>query len=240
MPARSRAGRWRLLLSCEHASPAVPRAYARHFRGQRALLATHRAYDLGAHEVARKLSRATGAPLFATRITRLVIDVNRTPGNPSMFSEFTRELPEAERRALQARYHTPHWQRVRAAVEHLLARGERVVHVGVHSFTPVWNGAPREIDVGLLYDSTRPAERAFCDAWREALRREDPSLRVRRNAPYRGVSDCLPTALRRELPPRRYLGLELELCQALLATPSGRARAARLASASLRAALARA
>ena len=114
-----------------------------------------------------------------------------------MFSELTRELPEAERRALQDRYHAPHWLRVGAAVGELVAQGERVVHVGVHSFTPVWNGAPREIDVGLLYDSRRPAERAFCDHWRGALLRADPSLRVRRNAPYRGVSDCLPTALRR-------------------------------------------
>jgi predicted N-formylglutamate amidohydrolase len=231
---------WRLLLSCEHASNAVPREYAALFRGRRALLATHRGYDLGAHEVARSLARATGAPLFAGRVTRLLVDVNRTPGNPSMFSELTRGLPEEERDALQRRYHTPHWLRVGAAVGELLARGERVAHVGVHSFTPVWNGAPRGIDVGLLYDSARPAERAFCDAWRAALLAREPSLRLRRNAPYRGVSDCLPTALRRRLPPRRYLGLELELCQDLLATPVGRARWARLAAASLADALARA
>ena len=218
---------FRLVLSCEHASNAVPRAYAHLFRGWGPVLASHRAYDLGALAVARALSRALRAPLFATSVTRLLVDVNRTRGHFALFSERSRALPEAERDALLARYHAPHWRRVREAVDS--RDGEtRVVHVGVHSFTPVWNGAPREIDVGLLYDPARPAETGFCDAWSRALRAAEPSLRVRRNAPYRGVSNCLPTALRRELPAARYLGLELEMSQALLATSAGRARMARV------------
>jgi predicted N-formylglutamate amidohydrolase len=223
---------FRLLLTCEHATNAVPRAYARLFRGHAGVLATHRGYDLGAHDVARALARALGAPLFAGRVTRLLVDANRTPGHFALFSPWSRDLPEAERRELMARFHAPHWKRVRAAA---LPRGTaRVVHVGVHSFTPVWNGTPREIDVGLLYDPARPIEADFCARWADALRRADPSLRVRRNAPYRGISNCLPTALRRELPASRYLGLELELSQALLATAAGRRRTARLVGASLR------
>lgn len=228
----------RLLLSCEHASNAVPREFAPLFHSRRALLATHRGFDLGALAVARQLARATGAPLFATRVTRLLVDANRSPGHPALFSEWTRGLPESERRALLARYHAPHWRRVRAEVARLQRAGARAVHVGVHSFTPRWRGALREIDVGLLYDPARPPEAAFCDAWHAALRRADPSLRVRRNAPYRGLSNCLPTALRRELAPRRYLGLELELSQALLARAGSRRRLARLVADTLREALA--
>jgi len=224
------------VLSCEHATNAVPRAYARLFRGWGAVLASHRGYDLGALSVARALARALRAPLFATSVTRLLVDANRTRGHLALFSERSRALPEPERDALLARYHAPHWRRVRDAVD---ARdGVRVVHVGVHSFTPVWNGAPREIDVGLLYDPARPAEATFCDAWARALRAAEPSLRVRRNAPYRGVSNCLPTALRRELSPVRYLGLELEMSQARLATASGRSRMARLVAHALEAVLA--
>ena len=222
----------RVVLSCEHASNAVPRAYARLFRGHTRVLSTHRGYDLGAHDVARALAKATGAPLFATQVTRLLVDANRTQGHFGLFSPWSRALPEAERKALLARYHAPHWRRVCAAVR---PRGAvRVVHIGVHSFTPVWDDAPREIDVGLLYDPARPAEADFCDRWAALLRRADPSLRVRRNAPYRGISNCLPTALRRELPATRYLGLELELSQALLATAAGRRRLAKLVGASLR------
>jgi len=237
---RAEGGPLHLVLTCEHASNAVPRAYAPLFRGRRGLLATHRGYDLGALPVARALARALSAPLHVTRVTRLLVDANRSPGHPALFSRFTRALPEAERAAVLARYHDPHWARVRAEVARLHARGARVVHVGVHSFTPVWNGAPREIDVGLLYDPRRPGERAFCDAWLAALRRAEPSLRVRRNAPYRGVSNCLPTALRGELPARAYLGLEVEMSQAWLSRAAGRRRMARLVAAALADALRRA
>jgi len=76
----------------------------------------------------------------------------------------------------------------------------------------VLRGNSRRFDVGLLYGPKRPAERRFCSAWQRQLRDAAPSLRVRRNAPYRGSSDGLTTALRREFGPR-YLGIELEINQ---------------------------
>jgi predicted N-formylglutamate amidohydrolase len=202
------------------------------------VLASHRGWDPGALAVARSLSRATGALLLHTRATRLLVDANRSPHNPAVFSEWTRSLPAAERRALLLRHHLPHWQRVRAAVARLQRGGARVVHIAVHSFTPIRRGVPRQIDIGLLYDPARPAERAFCDAWRDALLRARPWLRVRRNAPYRGRSDGLGSALRRELPARRYLALEIELSQALVATAAGRARIVPLVARTLREVLA--
>ena len=230
----------RLLLSCEHGGREVPRSHAHLYRGQNALLATHRGWDLGALEVARTLARATGAPLLYTETTRLLVDANRSAHNRAVYSEFTRDLPLAERRALIERHHRPHWQRVREEIARLGKGGARVVHIAVHSFTPVWRGVPREIDVGLLYDPARRAERAFCDLWRDALRRASPGLRVRRNAPYHGRSDGLGRALRHELPARDYLALEIELCQVLIDTAARRARIAPLVVRTLRETLARA
>jgi hypothetical protein len=43
---------------------------------------------------------------------------------------------------------------------------------------------------------------------------------VRRNYPYRGVSDCLVTTLRRHFRDERYLGVEIEVNQKL---PQGEA-----------------
>jgi hypothetical protein len=59
---------------------------------------------------------------------------------------------------------------------------------------------------------------------------------VHRNRPYRGTGDGLTTELRAELG-RRYVGIELEVSQALPAGPDGRWRALRR---DLRRALARA
>jgi predicted N-formylglutamate amidohydrolase len=97
-----------------------------------------------------------------------------------------------------------------------------VLHVAVHSFTPVLHGEVRNADVGLLYGSGRPREARTCRRWQAELRRLDPALRVRRNYPYRGEADGLPTWLRRRFPDARYAGVELELNQALM---DGRRRA---------------
>lgn len=187
------------------------------FRGERAILATHRGFDAGALDVARGLARRLAAelaaPLVAGGTTRLVVDLNRSPHNRTIFSRFTRDLPLPARRALIARFHAPHWARVERAV----AQAARpVVHVGIHSFTPVLGDDVRDFELGLLYDPQRPRERRFADRMRAGLAVRAPEVRVRRNAPYRGTSDGLPTAFRHARRPGDYLGLEIELNQAVL------------------------
>jgi predicted N-formylglutamate amidohydrolase len=101
--------------------------------------------------------------------------------------------------------------------------------VAVHSFAPAVAGRVRHLDVALLYDPGRPRERTLARAWKETLRELDPTLRVRRNHPYRGAADGLTTWLRRRFPDARYAGLELEVGQALLAGPRRRELGALLA-----------
>lgn len=220
-----------LLLTCEHGGNRVPPEWRRLFAGRRPLLASHRGWDPGALPVARALSRALGAPLVAVTTTRLLVDPNRSPHNPAVFSEITRTLDRASREALLERHHRPHWRRVREAIA---TRRGVALHVGVHSFTPAWKGVRRDIDVGILYDPRRAGERALAKAWQRRLREALPGIRVRRNAPYRGDTDGLTTALRRELPGGRYLGLELELSQVAVADASGRRALARALAACLR------
>jgi predicted N-formylglutamate amidohydrolase len=151
----------------------------------------------------------------ATRVTRLLADPNRSRHHPRVFSEFTRVLPAVERDRILAQHWAPHRARVEAEVVRGLGAGRRVLHVAVHSFTPVLEGVARATDVGLLYDPARRAERRLCTRWQELLRSEAPDLRVRRNHPYRGTADGLTTALRRRFGPR-YLGIELEVSQKVL------------------------
>lgn len=209
----------RLVLTCEHGGHAVPAAWRARFAGRREWLESHRGWDRGALSVARTLARATGSPLISATTTRLFVDLNRSPHNPAVFSDVMRSLPRAEREALLARHHRPHWDRVRAA---LLAGRRPALHVAVHSFTPIWHGQPRRVGIGLLYDPRRRAERAFAIAWQRLLARRLPEIEIRRNAPYRGDADGLATGLRREFTEARYLGFELELNQRLIETPARR------------------
>lgn len=201
-----------VLISCEHGGNDVPAGYRPLFRGHEKLLASHRGWDPGALHTARFLADALGAPLFAATVTRLLVDLNRSPDHPCVFSDITRPLPEEERAAILRRYYAPHRERIAAAVEARVTEGDTVLHLAVHSFTPVLDGQVRRAELGLLYDPARPREARFCAAWKGRLDESDAGWHTRRNYPYRGVSDGLTTALRRRFGPR-YLGIELEINQ---------------------------
>lgn len=215
-----------LLLSCEHGGRRVPSRYRHLFAGRGELLASHRGSDPGVFGLCHYLSRRLSAPRYVATVTRLLVDLNRAPSNPSVFSEITRPLPVAERALLLERYHRPHRQAVADHAACWIAEGRRVFHLSLHSFTPVWRGEERRTDLGLLYDPARPLEKELCCRWQALLRAADGSLRVHRNAPYRGVSDALVTTLRRTLPAAGYLGIELEVNQCLAADGTGRWRQA--------------
>lgn len=208
-----------LLLTCEHASRRIPPAYAALFRGADEVLASHRGWDPGALDLTRRLARTFAAEPLTARWSRLLVELNRSLGHPRLFSEFTRDLPVAERQRLLARYYHPHRQAVEQAVAARIATGRRVIHVGVHSFTPRLDGFERHADVGLLYDPACAWERRLCVAWQKRLSRLRPRLRVRRNYPYLGKADGLTTALRRQFGPTRYAGIELEVNQRFVGGP---------------------
>lgn len=220
-----------LVLSCEHGGNRVPARYAALFAGQAALLAGHRGWDIGALDAARRIRRALAAPLVAATVSRLVVDLNRSPRHPRRFSEITRKLPAAEQARIDARYYRPYRDVVEARVAAWAAEGRRVVHVSVHSFAAELDGRARRCDVGLLYDPARPRERNLCAAWRQALVEAAPALVVRRNYPYRGVSDGLVTALRGRFADAHYAGVELEFNQGLVGTPGWPAVVAAVAAA---------
>jgi predicted N-formylglutamate amidohydrolase len=218
----TRAGsREQLLLTCEHGGNTIPRAYAPLFRGAARVLASHRGWDPGALQLARRLARELQRPLLAVTTSRLFVEANRAPTNPRIWSRFTKDLPRAERQRILERFWRPHRRQVERAAAAAAARG-RVVHVAVHSFTPELDGEVRNADVGFLYDSARKREAALCRQWAAILQRLDPALRLRHNYPYRGDSDGLTTWLRKRHPESRYLGVELEINQALIGGPGWR------------------
>jgi predicted N-formylglutamate amidohydrolase len=204
---------WSVVVTAEHGGNEVPADYRTLFRGHATLVASHRGWDPGTLDLARRLAAAFGAPLVAGTVTRLLVDLNRSPHNPRAFSEITRPLPRTERVSLLERFHRPHWDGVRARLADAVRARRRVLHVGVHSFTPVLDGVTRKPDVALLYDPARRRERELAATWTRALARAASTRVVRRNDPYRGFSDGLPTAMRREHDERSYVGVEIEVNQ---------------------------
>lgn len=205
-----------IMVTCEHGGNRIPVEYADLFRGWHAVLRTHRAYDAGALIMARDLAVVLRAPLVVSRVSRLLIDLNRSLSNRHAWSDLTRTLPPAEKQSLVLRHYAPYRRRVAALVAEGVAAGHRVLHLSSHSFTPVLDGRVRTADVGLLYDPARSGEVALATRWKNAFAEQAPELRVRRNYPYAGRNDGLTSFLRRRFSSGRYVGMEIELNQALV------------------------
>jgi predicted N-formylglutamate amidohydrolase len=203
----------RIVISCEHGGNRVPKEYAAPIASAAGVLATHRGYDLGAIDVARAFGRRLGVKPFIATTTRLVVDLNRSPNNRNVFSAYTRSLTPAQRGAALTAHYWPYRSAVEDAVAKAVAAREAVLHVSAHSFTPKLHGEVRRCDVGFLYDPRRLHEVRFVEAWYAALKAAAPQLVLRRNYPYRGVSDALVTQLRRRYAERGYVGMELEVNQ---------------------------
>lgn len=203
----------RYVISCEHATARVPADFRDVFVGADEALASHRGSDLGALQLAEQLAAELQTDCLAATVTRLLADTNRSAHHRAVFSEWSRQLTPAQRQHVLATFWQPHRDRIQAAIAAHIRRGRMVVHIGVHSFTPLLAGEVRNIDVAWLYDPSRSFERQRANNWLAALSSQRPELRLRRNAPYRGTSDGLTTYLRAQFPAASYVGIELEINQ---------------------------
>lgn len=197
------------VFTCEHGGNRIPRRYAPLFKGRTRLLQSHRGWDRGALRLARACAKDCGAVLYYSQISRLLIDLNRSPRHYALFSPYAWDWDPREKQRICARYYYPYRQRVETAVREALVKP--VIHLSFHSFTAELGGVVRNGDIGLLYDPSRELEREFCLRLQALLRRTFPQLAVRRNFPYRGTADGFTTFLRKRFPPRSYLGIELEI-----------------------------
>ena len=204
------------LITCEHGGNRIPAPYRPLFRGWQALLDSHRGYDAGALAMAKALAAAFDAPLVSATVSRLLVDLNRSIGNPRVFSAATQGMPATLREAIVETHYRPYRTQVERLVRQSVSRGRRVIHISSHSFTPELHGYVRRADVGLLYDPGRRGEALLCARWKASLAEFAPELQVRRNYPYAGKGDGLTSHLRLRFPPGAYVGIELEVNQRIV------------------------
>lgn len=190
----------------------MPDAYAGLFQDRQDLLGSHRGYDIGALELFQDL-KTLGNKSFYAETTRLLVELNRSPHHRHLFSAVTRELPQNEQKHIVQTYYFPYRDQVEHLIHDFVMAGRQVLHLSVHTFTPVLEGAERQTDIGLLYDPKRTLEQSFCRAWKKQLQQEEASLQVRFNYPYLGIADGFPTYLRRKFTEGQYAGVELEVNQ---------------------------
>lgn len=203
-----------LILSCEHGGNEIPQAYSRLFKGHEKVLNSHRGYDPGTLDLFHYL-KSLAVFSRSNTISRLLIEYNRSMHHPQLFSEFSAGLNAEDKKLLFDTYYIPYRSEIESAIRQFIGGDQKVLHISLHSFTPDFNGERRNNDIGLLYDSSRLPEKEFSAQFKSRLLEEDPGLHIRANYPYLGKADGFTTYLRKCFQ-KNYLGIELELNQALL------------------------
>jgi predicted N-formylglutamate amidohydrolase len=209
-------GRGPVLIVCEHAACDMPAGYGA-LGLPEALRKSHIAWDPGAFDVSCHLSRHLDAPLVAGAASRLLFDCNRPPDAADAIPQRSelfdipgnRDLSEADRAERVRRFHDPFQQVLTEA----LARFEAPpVLVTIHSFTPIYLGARRAVEIGVLHDRDDRLARAMLA---NAVRHN--GLNIKENDPY-GPADGVTHTLKKYALAAGLLNVMLEIRNDLVAT----------------------
>lgn len=213
-----------VLFVCDHASPRFPKALGTLGLGE-VDRGRHIACDIGAAGVTRLLAGRFEAMGMLANYSRLVIDVNRAPGDPTLIPVISdgtivpgnRDLTrEAAALRIESLFH-PYHSAINVAMAAIEARCETPVLISIHSFTPAFKGELRPWHVGVLWDENGGIAVPFI----EGLRAQSGVI-VGDNQPYSGRDRYAYTvdyhARQKGLPE-----LAIEIRQDLVARPDGMA-----------------
>ncbi|MDG0985475.1 MAG: N-formylglutamate amidohydrolase [Planktomarina sp.] len=204
-----------IVIVCEHASSYIPEIY-KNLGMRDADLLSHAAWDPGAIDVARGISSRLDARLVASGVSRLVYDCNRPPSAMDAMptqSETIKiprnaDLTADQRRERADLYYTP----FRDQLAKTIAATAQPVIVTIHSFTPVYNGQARSVEIGIVHDTdTRLADIML------KLAPDHTRANVLRNAPY-GPEHGVTHTLREHAIKAGHLTVMIEIRNDLIQT----------------------
>jgi predicted N-formylglutamate amidohydrolase len=224
-------GRTPYVLVCEHASNRLPKSLGT-LGLPESELQRHIAWDIGAEQVARLLSRRIDAPLVLQRYSRLAYDCNRPPDSADAMPEISettpipgnRNLSSADRLMRTREIYRPFHATIADLLDRRAAEGTRSLVVTIHSFTPVYKGKARAVELGILHDRD--------SGLADKLVASFPGVDARLNQPY-GPDDGVLHTLNLHAAPRGLSHAMIEIRNDFLLDERGRVEWAERLSASL-------
>ena len=179
-------GRSPILLTCDHASHAIPESLGTLGVSPRDLK-RHIGWDPGALAVTLRLSKRFDATAILSGYSRLVIDCNRRPHSETSILTLSDGTPIPGNIGITSsdvdtRIETlfkPYHRAISTTLERIRQDGMTPVFVAIHSFTPKLNGSPRPWHFGVLWDQDGRIARPLIEALRS-----DSSIIVGDNEPY--------------------------------------------------------
>ncbi len=201
----------KIVLTCEHGGNKVPEHLQHLFLSNKQILHTHKALDLGALDLFNQLKPLADFSISSTT-SRLLIELNRSLHHKNLFSEFSKTLSTSEKKELINSYYLVYRNKVEDSIRNYIKEGYEVLHISVHSFTPILNSIERNCDIGLLYEPSNLNEKEFSHEFRKKILEQNSLLNVRYNYPYLGRMDGFTTYLRKQFQ-YNYVGIEIEVNQ---------------------------
>ncbi|WP_247744074.1 N-formylglutamate amidohydrolase [Ruegeria sp. R14_0] len=211
-------GPFSVVLVCEHASNRIPK-----FLGDMGLsqdaLRSHIAWDPGALSVAQGIAKRMSAPLVHGGVSRLVYDCNRPPESPGAMPERSEDyrIPANIGLSEQDRQHRVEgiYRPFTKALSDLIAenRGTLELMVTIHSFTPVYHGQKREVELGVLHG----ADDRFARVMMAAVPTDQPFV-TRLNEPY-SAADGVAHTLDAQAVSQGLPNVMIEIRNDLIQTP---------------------
>jgi predicted N-formylglutamate amidohydrolase len=212
------------VLAADHAGRLIPRAL-----GDLGLdeveRRRHIAWDIGIAGVTEQMAALLDAASVLQTYSRLVIDCNRAPDHPTSIppvSELTpipgnQGLSAANRAARKAAIFDPYHAVITRLLDARKAAGRRTILVAMHSFTPVFKGVSRKVEVGVLYHHETGLSRIMLD-----LLRAKGDIVVGANEPY-AITDDSDYTVPVHGEGRGLEHVEIEIRQDLIADTTGQA-----------------
>jgi len=176
------------LLVCDHATAWLPED-CDGLGVEPTALHRHVALDIGAAALTRGLCERLGLCGVFSCFSRLLIDPNRPPDDPTLIPEVTddvvvpgnRGLDAAEIERRFARFYRPYHAAIAREIERFQAAGVAPAIISIHSFTPVMRGRARPWQVGVLWNRDDRLARPILERLRAP-----GDLKVGDNEPYSG------------------------------------------------------
>jgi predicted N-formylglutamate amidohydrolase len=224
-------GRSPYVLVSEHASNRLPKSLGT-LGLPESELQRHIAWDIGAEQVARLLSRLIDAPLVLQRYSRLAYDCNRPPDSADAMPEMSetthipgnRNLSPDDKLMRIREIYRPFHAAIADLLDRRAAEGVRSMVVTIHSFTPVYKGKPRTVELGILHDrDTGLADKLITSF---------PMVDARLNEPY-GPKDGVLHTLNLHAAPRGLRHAMIEIRNDFLSDERGQGEWAERLSTSL-------
>lgn len=207
-----------VVITCEHASNELPEDYSWTENDRKYFADDHWGYDPGSLDVGMYLAKELKCVLVYSLYSRLLVDVNRNLAGDTLFRthgdgktvDLNANLTYEEEQKRIMKYHHSYYN----AIREISMKIDPQYIFSVHSFTGLFEGQPRALEVGILVSHSDELAKKVYNGF------DKGAYNIGINEPYDGKQglNSLDTLLFAKYPVRRQ-GIEFEFRNDILMDP---------------------